>query len=100
MALHEKNLSFEGNLVDITRGAQFEPWFLEINPRAEVPVLQDIGKIIPDSTRIIDYLEDNFSNGNDISVVNCTTYLNYQNWEIIFMEDISRSFKSLMKINP
>lgn len=64
MALHEKNLSFEGNLVDITRGAQFEPWFLEINPRAEVPVLQDIGKIIPDSTRIIDYLEDNFSNGD------------------------------------
>lgn len=64
MALHEKGLSFEESMVDIIKGAQFEPWFLQINPRGEVPVLQDIGKIIPDSTRIIDYLEDNFSNGN------------------------------------
>ncbi|KRT78723.1 Glutathione S-transferase [Oryctes borbonicus] len=64
MALHEKNLPFEECVVDIIKGAQFEPWFLEINPRGEVPVLQDVGKIIPDSTRIIDYLEDNFSNGD------------------------------------
>ncbi|KAK9743620.1 Glutathione S-transferase, N-terminal domain [Popillia japonica] len=64
MALHEKGLSFEESMVDIIKGAQFEPWFLQINPRGEVPVLQDIGKIIPDSTRIIDYLEDNFSNGD------------------------------------
>lgn len=64
MALHEKNLCFETHFVDIARGIQYQPWFLQINPRGEVPVLQDTGKIIPDSARIIDYLEDNFSNGN------------------------------------
>ncbi|CAH0547191.1 unnamed protein product [Brassicogethes aeneus] len=64
MALHEKNLNFESKLIDITKGEQYKPWFLEINPRGEVPVLQDTGKIIPDSNRIIDYLEDNFSNGD------------------------------------
>ena len=64
MALHEKKLPFEAHLIDITKGVQYEPWFLQINPRGEVPVLQDIGKVIPDSSRIIDYLEDNFSNGN------------------------------------
>lgn len=64
MALHEKNLPFEVHIVDLIKGAQYEPWFLQLNPRGEVPVLQDTGKIIPDSGRIIDYLEDNFSNGN------------------------------------
>lgn len=63
MALYEKNLPFESHIVNITKGAQYEPWFLQLNPKGEVPVLQDTGKIIPDSTRIIDYLEDNFSNG-------------------------------------
>lgn len=63
MALHEKNLPFEPRTVNIFRGAQHEPWFLQINPKGEVPVLLDTGKIIPDSGRIIDYLEDNFSNG-------------------------------------
>lgn len=64
MALHEKRLSFESHPVNIMKGAQYEPWFLKINPKGEVPVLQDDAKIIPDSNRIIDYLEDNFSNGD------------------------------------
>lgn len=63
MALHEKNLRFESQLVDIVKGVQYQPWFLNINPNGEVPVLSDTGKTIPDSSRIIDYLEDNFSNG-------------------------------------
>ncbi|XP_019874382.1 ganglioside-induced differentiation-associated protein 1 [Aethina tumida] len=64
MALHEKNLHFDSHLIDIAKGEQYKPWFLHINPLGEVPVLQDTGKIIPDSGRIIDYLEDNFSNGD------------------------------------
>lgn len=63
MALHEKRLNFESIIVNIMKGAQYERWFLRVNPRGEVPVLQDDAKIIPDSNRIIDYLEDNFSNG-------------------------------------
>lgn len=64
MALHEKKLPFESQPVNILRGDQYESWFLKINPRGEVPVLQDDTKIIPDSNNILDYLEDNFSNGN------------------------------------
>lgn len=63
MALHEKKLPFESHIINLIKGQQYEPWFLQLNPKGEVPVLQDTGKIIPDSTRIIDYLEDNFSNG-------------------------------------
>lgn len=64
MAMVEKKLPFKPHIVDITKGEQYQPWFLEINPRGEVPVLVDGVKTIPDSIRIIDYLEDNFSNGN------------------------------------
>ncbi|XP_049777453.1 ganglioside-induced differentiation-associated protein 1 [Schistocerca cancellata] len=64
MALYEKKLPFKSSIVNITKGEQFEPWFLHINPRGEIPVLQDGVKIIPDSGRILDYLEDNFSNGD------------------------------------
>lgn len=63
MAMIEKKLPYKLHEVDITKGEQYQPWFLEINPRGEVPVLVDGVKTIPDSARIIDYLEDNFSNG-------------------------------------
>jgi len=63
MALHEKKLPFKTHFVNIAKSEQYQPWFLEMNPRGEVPVLKDGVKIIPDSSRIIDYLEDNFSNG-------------------------------------
>uniref|UniRef100_A0A146L7G2 Ganglioside-induced differentiation-associated protein 1 n=1 Tax=Lygus hesperus TaxID=30085 RepID=A0A146L7G2_LYGHE len=63
LALNEKKLSFQSHVIDITKGKQYDTWYLEkINPRGEVPVLNDTTKLIPDSARIIDYLEDNFSN--------------------------------------
>lgn len=64
MTLHEKKLPFDSVIINITKGEQYSPTFLKVNPRGEVPVLQDSGKVIPDSARIIDYLEDNFTNGN------------------------------------
>ncbi|KAL0871912.1 hypothetical protein ABMA27_004366 [Loxostege sticticalis] len=57
MTLHEKNIDFEPLEVDITKGEQYSSWFLEINPRGEIPVLKVNNEIIPDSTRILDYLE-------------------------------------------
>jgi len=50
--------------VNIHRGKQFTGSFLALNPKGEVPVLVDDVRVIPDSEKIIDYLEDNFSNGN------------------------------------
>ncbi|GFG38618.1 hypothetical protein Cfor_09222 [Coptotermes formosanus] len=64
MALHEKKLPYKEHIINLTKGEQYQPWFLRINPRGEVPVLKDGVKVIPDSGRILDYLEDNFSNGD------------------------------------
>lgn len=57
MALHEKKVEFEPHIIDITKGEQYSPWFLDINPRGEIPVLKAKNDNIPDSTRILDYLE-------------------------------------------
>ena len=65
MALHEKNIPFNLKLVNLYT-EQYEPWYLELNSRGEVPLLVDGGKTIPDSVRIIDYLEDNFKNGKNL----------------------------------
>lgn len=61
LALYEKKLNFKAREVDITRGEQYGAWFLGLNPRGEVPVLQDGDKIIPESVKIIDYIEDHFT---------------------------------------
>lgn len=63
MTLYEKRVPFKSQVVSLPTKEQYEPWFLRLNPRAEVPVLTDGVKVIPDSVRIIEYLEDNFSNG-------------------------------------
>jgi glutathione S-transferase len=70
MALHEKKLPYKEHIINLTKGEQYQPWFLRINPRGEVPVLKDGVKVIPDSGRILDYLEDNFSNG--LYAASCT----------------------------
>jgi glutathione S-transferase len=35
----------------------YDPWFMKINPKGEVPVLQDDNRYIPDSQKIVEHLE-------------------------------------------
>jgi glutathione S-transferase len=65
MALHQKKIPFQARFINILHRRQYTEDFLALNPRGEVPVLVDSVKQIPDSNKIIDYLEDNFSNGNE-----------------------------------
>lgn len=100
MALHEKKLPYKEHVINLTKGEQYQPWFLRINPRGEVPVLKDGVRIIPDSGRILDYLEDNFSNG--LYAVCCrepydnTSSLQYKTVQShFFMDFLSPSRKML-----
>ena len=63
MVLYEKDIQFNLRVVNINLGEQFHDEFLEINPKAEVPVLKNRGtnEIIVDSERIIDYLEKEYT---------------------------------------
>lgn len=63
LILYEKNLNFATYSVDIANGEQFTTWFLQLNPRGEVPVLKDNDLVIRDSASIIEYLETKYNGG-------------------------------------
>lgn len=60
MALYEKRVDFKPRHVQIFDGEQFNDWFLAINPRGEVPVLQDGDNIIVESTKIVEYIDSKY----------------------------------------
>lgn len=60
ICLMEKDLDFKSHYVNLLRFEQHEPWFVEINPNGQVPVLVHDGKTITESTVINEYLDDVF----------------------------------------
>ena len=60
LALSEKALEFEVQTVSLFRSAQYEPAYLEINPRGVVPTLVHDGATILESTVICEYLDETF----------------------------------------
>ncbi|KAF0299976.1 Ganglioside-induced differentiation-associated protein 1 [Amphibalanus amphitrite] len=61
--LLEKGLHFKPVVVDLMAAEQYQPEYLRLNPNGAVPTLQDGVKVFPDSSLIMEYLEDNFSGG-------------------------------------
>jgi glutathione S-transferase len=49
-------LKAELQTVNLMEGEQLQPWFLKLNPRGQVPVLDDDGTVIWDSMAILVYL--------------------------------------------
>ncbi|XP_059614882.1 ganglioside-induced differentiation-associated protein 1 [Phlebotomus argentipes] len=60
LVLHEKNISFLAYEVNVAAGEQYSPWFLDLNPKGEVPVLKIGSLVVPESAQIINYVERNF----------------------------------------
>lgn len=56
-AMDEKGLPWDGVYIDILKGEQFDPDYLKLNPKGVVPTLVHDGLVIPDSTVIIEYLD-------------------------------------------
>ena len=58
IALYEKRVDFVRKELNLIKGDQLEPWYLEtVNPKGEVPVLKHGEKIIPESTVILEYID-------------------------------------------
>lgn len=58
MVLHEKELRPHRHFVDIRKNASFEPEYIKLNPRGVVPTLVDDGRIVCNSPRIAEYLDE------------------------------------------
>jgi glutathione S-transferase len=59
--LNSKKLQFEEKKLDLFSGDQLKPEYLKINPNGVVPALIHYDSIILDSSVIIEYLDDVFS---------------------------------------
>jgi len=62
LALAEKGLSFQGEILDLQRGDQHRPDYAKLNPNEVVPTLVHDGKVLIESTLIIEYLDEAFPN--------------------------------------
>ncbi|XP_055686597.1 ganglioside-induced differentiation-associated protein 1 [Lutzomyia longipalpis] len=60
LVLYEKNINFLAYEVNVAAGEQYTPWFLDLNPKGEVPVLKIGSLVVPESAQIINYVERNF----------------------------------------
>lgn len=60
ICLKEKQLDFVSHYVNLLRFEQHEPWFVEVNPNGQVPVLMHDAKVITESTVINEYLDEVF----------------------------------------
>lgn len=60
ITLAAKGLKYEKVPIDITKGEQKTPEYLAINPYGKIPVLQDNGTTVYESTIIMEYLNDTY----------------------------------------
>jgi glutathione S-transferase len=60
LALAEKNLAWEGEVLDLQRGDQHRPDYAKLNPNHVVPTLVHDGRVVLESTLIIEYLDEAF----------------------------------------
>ncbi len=61
LALAEKGLSFESRLLDLRRGDQKDPAYLALNPAGVVPTLVHGGKVIRESSIILEYVDETWA---------------------------------------
>ncbi|XP_077983244.1 ganglioside-induced differentiation-associated protein 1-like [Glandiceps talaboti] len=61
LTLEEKGLEYEEEILDPHSGDNKEPWYLQINPKGEVPTVTFNGQNVPDSNTIVDFLDEQFS---------------------------------------
>lgn len=60
VTLAEKSLQWESHHLDLRAGDQQKPEYLKLNPRGVVPTLVDNGRVVRESTVIMEYLDDQY----------------------------------------
>lgn len=60
LVLYEKRLPFKSHLMDLRKFEQHAPDYLKLNPNGVVPTLIHDGRVVTESSVIMEYLEDAF----------------------------------------
>jgi len=62
VTLAEKGLTWESRHLDLRAGDQQKPEYLKLNPKGVVPTVVDTGKVVRESTVIMEYLDEEYPN--------------------------------------
>ena len=79
-ALHENGLSFSEHLLDLFSGDQLKPEYLAINPNGVVPTLIDDGRVIIDSSVIVEYIDEVYAEGASLVPSDPTKRAEMRSW--------------------
>ena len=63
MFLEEKGIEYKKKELDLGRFEQYEPGYLAINPRGEVPAVKLRDRVILGSADIMHFLEETYNQG-------------------------------------
>ena len=67
LGLLEKGCKFNKQIVAIHEGGNRDPEYMRMNPDGKVPVLKDGQKIVIESEKIIDYIDEEVKSGKSLS---------------------------------
>ena len=82
LGLEEKELEWESIIVDTAMGDadQRPDNFHEFNPKGLIPLLDHNGFMLPESTLILEYLDDAFSEGKTLTPATCQDRARMKLW--------------------
>jgi glutathione S-transferase len=80
VTLGEKNLEWIGHELNLRTGDQHRPEFLRLNPKGVVPVLVHDGNVIPESTIIMEYVEEAFPGTKSLMPKDPVSRAMVRNW--------------------
>jgi glutathione S-transferase len=95
--LQEIGVPFEPIEVDLTKGDQLKPEYLEINPFGKVPALVDGNVKLFDSGAICTYLADKYSHGNLIPQTGSDERAMHDQWSFFCMDDLEQPLWMIAK---
>lgn len=60
LTLEAKGLSYNSRVLRTDKKEQKEPWFLELNPRGQIPLLRDGDLVVSESLAVMHYLDSKY----------------------------------------
>ncbi|XP_070571219.1 ganglioside-induced differentiation-associated protein 1-like [Ptychodera flava] len=66
LALAEKGIDYDSKIVPIANLAFVDPWFIKLNPAGKIPIIVHGDKVVAETPRILEYLDQAFSNTNQL----------------------------------
>lgn len=89
-ALEEAGLDAQFQLIDLSKGEGNSPEFLQINPAGKIPVLEDEGFILSESSAICNYIARKVPEKNLIPIDNIQQLARHDQWSLFALCELEQ----------